>query len=181
MTNIKLRVTGANAKAVVSGVLTSGAAGIPVSIDYDSSWDGLRKDLVCTSGKWGPGTKRRTVLNIANAAEVAHEVMIEDHYLYIGVEGRNADGTLVICTKLAECGMILPGANADADPSARPELPIWAQLQQQINELKENGIGGGSQYSALPDVTAADDGKFLRVSGGVWTAQALTDVSEVGA
>lgn len=33
----------------------------------------------------------------------------------------------------------------------------------------------------LPAVTTADDGKFLRVSDGAWSAVALTDVSEVGA
>lgn len=33
----------------------------------------------------------------------------------------------------------------------------------------------------LPEVTAADNGKFARVVNGVWAAQALTNVSEVGA
>lgn len=39
-------------------------------------------------------------------------------------------------------------ANSDADPSADPELPIWDQLQQQINDLKENGTGSGSTDSS---------------------------------
>lgn len=34
---------------------------------------------------------------------------------------------------------------------------------------------------ALPDVGAADNGKFLRVVSGAWAAQALTNVAEVGA
>lgn len=33
----------------------------------------------------------------------------------------------------------------------------------------------------LPEVTTSDNGKFLRVSDGAWSAVALTDVSEVGA
>lgn len=33
----------------------------------------------------------------------------------------------------------------------------------------------------LPEVTAADNGKFARVVNGAWAAQALTNVSEVGA
>lgn len=33
----------------------------------------------------------------------------------------------------------------------------------------------------LPHVTSADNGKFLRVVDGVWTAQSITNVSEVGA
>lgn len=45
-----------------------------------------------------------------------------------------------------------------------------------LNHIEE-GIA-----TAIPQVTAADAGKFLRVSpDGVWQAQSLTDVSEVGA
>lgn len=33
----------------------------------------------------------------------------------------------------------------------------------------------------LPHVTSADNGKFLRVVDGVWTAQSIVNVSEVGA
>lgn len=143
LTSIKLIVTGAKAEAELDGVLTSGAVGIPVTIQYDSTWDNLTKDLVCTSGKWGPGDTTRTILNVKNASAVAHEVMIADNRLYLGIEGRNADGTLVIRTVWADCGTIYPGANANAEPSATPTLPIWAQLQQQILDLKENGIADG--------------------------------------
>ena len=44
---------------------------------------------------------------------------------------------------------------------------------------------GGSEHdtlgTALPAVSAADNGKFLRVVSGAWAAQALTNVAEVGA
>lgn len=110
MTSIKLIVNGAKAQAEVDGILTSGSVGIPVTIDYDSNWDGLTKHLVCTSGKWGPTGKPRTRLNVDTAATVPHEVMIADNHLYLGVEGRNADGTIVIPTIWADCGTIFPGA-----------------------------------------------------------------------
>ena len=45
-----------------------------------------------------------------------------------------------------------------------------------LNHMEE-GIA-----AAIPQVTAADAGKFLRVSSqGLWQAVELTDVSEVGA
>ena len=155
MTSIKLTVTGAKARAEVNDVLTSGAVGIPVYIQYDSTWDSLNRDFVCTSGKWGSTGVPKTILNVGDAAEVAHEVMTEDYHLYLGINGRNADGTLVIQTTWADCELILPGADADASPSAKPSLPIWAQLQKQISELKVNGTGGyySPKVSQLNDET----------------------------
>lgn len=169
MTNIKLIVNGAKARAEVDGILTSSSIGIPVAIQYDSTWDGLTKNLVCTSGKWGPTGKPRTILNVETASTVAHEVMIADDHLYLGVEGRNADGTIVIPTIWTDCGKIFPGVSVNADPSAKPTLPIWAQLEQQIDDLKKNGTeaggntGNGSAYT-LPVATAETLGGVMPVA-----------------
>ena len=38
-----LTVTGARTQALVTGPLTSGMVGIPVTIEYDDSWNGLTK------------------------------------------------------------------------------------------------------------------------------------------
>lgn len=132
MTSIKLIVSGASARAEVDGLLTSGMVGIPVTISYDSAWDGLKKTLVCRGGSIA-----RTILNVDGMATVPHECMIANATLQIGVEGRNADGTLVIPTVLARCGLICSGANADADPSTDPTLPVWAQIQSMIGNLDE--------------------------------------------
>ena len=47
LTSIKLIVHGAKARAEVQGVLTAGMVGIPVTIEFDKSWNGLSKNLVC--------------------------------------------------------------------------------------------------------------------------------------
>ena len=132
MTSIKLTVSGASAQAEVDGLLTSGMVGIPVAITYDSAWDGLTKVLVCRGG-----SVIRTILDVGDAATVPHECMIANATLQIGVEGRNADGTLVIPTIWARCGLICSGANAEADPSADPTLPVWAQIQAMIGNLDD--------------------------------------------
>ena len=167
LTNINLIVNGAKARAEVDGILTTGSIGIPVTIQYDSSWDGLTKHLVCTSGKWGPTGKTRTMLNVETASTVAHEVMIADNHLYLGIEGRNRDGSVVVPTVWADCGTIFTGAHAGADLSAKPTLPIWAQLQSQINDLKknsesiENTDNGSSNTAKLTSAQiAALDGMF---------------------
>lgn len=139
MTSILLTVTGAKALASVSGPLTSGMVGIPVTIQYDGVWDGLTKNLVCRCGQWGPDKgETRTVLGVGESATVAHEVMQAGMRLYLGIEGCSADGELVIPTTWADCGMIFHGANADADPSADPKLSVWAQLQAEIERVRQN-------------------------------------------
>ena len=57
--------------------------------------------------------------------------------LYLGVEGYNADGTLVIPTVWAMCGAIEKGANTGDDLSSDPTLPVWGQLQAQIEQLNQ--------------------------------------------
>ena len=54
MTNIKLTVNGAKATAEVDGILTSGSVGIPVTIEYDSSWNGLTKNSCVPTENGGP-------------------------------------------------------------------------------------------------------------------------------
>ncbi len=148
MTSITLTVTGAKAKASVDGVLTSGMVGVPVTIHYDDIWNGLTKNLVCRCGQWAPDRgETRTVLDVADTATVAHEVMQPDMHLYLGVEGYSADGKLVIPTTWADCGKIRPGAAVEADPTADPKLAVWAQLQTRLGQiedyLEENPIQSG--------------------------------------
>lgn len=141
MTSITLTVTGATATAAVSGPLTSGMVGIPVTIACDKAWNGLIKNLVCKCSRWGLAhTETRTILNIGETALVAHEVMQAEHTLYLGIEGYSADGSLVMPTMWASCGYIHPGANADADPTVSPSLPVWGQLQMEVAALKQSSI-----------------------------------------
>jgi hypothetical protein len=223
--------------------------GIPITIEYDEAWDGLTKNLMCRCSPWGSDDGEiRTRLNVGEASTVAHEVMQQGMYLYLGVEGFRADGTLVIPTTWARCGKIEYGANTCDDPSMDPELTIWNQLQAEMEETKKyvltpeqavniqayaqearqaaeeakQAAKHGLYYiptisqptdrtlrfaftpsitgaptpnpvtvvlpddedsgQNLPQVTAQDAGKFLRVtSAGAWAAEELTDVSEVGA
>ena len=125
----------------MTGPLTSGMVGLPVTIEYDEAWDGLTNNLVCRCSPWGSDDGEvRTILNVGEAAVVAHEVMQAGQYLHLGIEGFREDGTLVMPTTWARCGRIEYGANADGDPSADPELPIWGQLQAQIGQLDRDGI-----------------------------------------
>lgn len=141
MTSIFLTVTGARAQASVTGALTSGMVGLPVTIEYDAAWEGLTKNLVCRCDLNGAaGGEYRSVLNIGGTAAVAQEVMQAGAHLYLGVEGFSPDGKLVIPTTWALCGVIERGANTAEDLSADPTLPVWSQLQAQIDQLDPGGI-----------------------------------------
>lgn len=58
-----------------------------------------------------------------------------------------------------------------------------AQIEMLRGPQGEQGIQGlrGEPGEGVPAVTAADNGKFLRVVDGVWAAEALTNVDEEGA
>ena len=140
MTTIILTVTGARAQALVSGTLTSGMVGIPVTIEYDEAWEGLTKNLVCRCCRGADRTEHRTILNVGNTAVVAHEVMQAGTILYLGVEGYSTDGKLVIPTTWAMCGTIEKGANTGEDLSADPTLPVWGQLQTEIEQIRQDAV-----------------------------------------
>lgn len=141
LTSILLKVTGAHAWATVNGPLTSGMVGLPVTIEYDEAWEGLTKNLVCRCSPWNcDGGETRTILNVGETAVVAHEVMQAGQCLHLGVEGFREDGRLVLPTVWAMCGEIQHGANADGDPAADPTLPMWNQLQAQIEQINRDGI-----------------------------------------
>ena len=175
LTSIRLIVRGAKACVEVHGVLTAGMVGIPVTIDCDGSWNGLTKNLVCRGGLGYENFKgvSRTIMGVGTTAKVAPEVMNAGAVLYLGIEGYNADGTLVIPTTWACCGIIQEGVKTEGGPSEDPTLPIWNQLQAQIGAvqdaveeaLKSGGTGGGYVLTeADKNEIAAQAAKLVDVS-----------------
>ena len=65
-------------------------------------------------------------------------------------------------------------ANGEIAPKSIPELDSDGVLTFNSDIVVNYDI-------PLPHVTSADNGKFLCVVNGVWTAQSITNVSEVGA
>ena len=60
-------------------------------------------------------------------------------------------------------------------------LPDYSSADNDKVLTIKNGYPSWVTVPALPAVSAADNGKFLRVVSGAWAAQALTNVAEVGA
>lgn len=164
MAEITLYLKDAQIRSQVSGILTSGMVGVEVNLCCDESWDGLRKTLVCRAGD-----AVKTVLVQNNRAVVAHETLVAGKWLEIGVEGRNDDDSVVIPTLWERCCIVLPGVDGDADPSADPTMPIWAQLQSRVEALEIPPVP--AEIGALPGPMAAKVGQYFRVA----------DVNKMGA
>lgn len=135
MTSIKLSMAGAKATAQTEGTLTAGMTGLRVQLEYDAQWDGLYKTLVCQSD-----AGKRCVIGVETETTVPAEVLRwcaqGKNELWMGVEGRLADGSLVLPSTMAYCGKLLPGAMPEDVEEEREHGAIWAQIQAQIGALK---------------------------------------------
>lgn len=60
------------------------------------------------------------------------------------------------------------------EPDSTPDGTLWI-------DLDDEGVFSSGGNVELPEVSETDNGKFLMVSDGVWSAVSLTNVAEVGA
>lgn len=116
-------------------LLTAGMQkAVTVRFVFSADWDGLQKTAVFTNG--------RTTVDVLAAkwdgdtATVPHEVLAAaGPVARVGVYGSNADG-VVLPTVWVTLGKVMPAADPSGDASTDAALPVWAQLQQQIGDLK---------------------------------------------
>lgn len=134
MTSIQMTVTGAAAVARKQGLLTAGMTGIPVTFSFSGEWENLTIIPVFRCGE----TIRDNALEGRNTT-VPHEVM-QPGLLYIGAEGRSADGTVVIPTVWALVGQVLEGANATENPALAPTPSQYDRLNARLTTLENGGI-----------------------------------------
>ena len=135
MTNTKLHVevNDVQATATLTGALTSGMVGIPVTFQFDECWDELKKLAVFSDGK----QKVFLDLDLVDDVTIPHEVLKEAGALVrVGVEGRKTDGTVVIPTRWADVGVVLFGAQAGNEPALNPTPSVYDQIMQRLDELE---------------------------------------------
>jgi len=129
MTSINVTVCEAQAQAVKNGKLTTHMVGVPVSFSFDAAWDGLHKFAVFRCGKV---TRDRSLI-LSDTTTVPHEVLHKaEEHLFVGVEGRAPDGTLVIPTTWADAGVVLDGANACGVRGKDPTPDAYDDIMEAI-------------------------------------------------
>ena len=117
MTQIQLKTNGASLTAKASGKITSGTVGMPVLIEYDDSWDGLTKTAMFRVSEF---SRKRE--NIGTYTTVPWEVLrIPGQRLEIGLEGRDANGEIVVPTVWASVGTVFRGASSGISAAPNPD------------------------------------------------------------
>ena len=133
---LTFRFSKADGHMVERETLTSGMVGKEVRLEFSADWEGLRKTVVfCADGV------SRDVVDAGEVVAIPHEVLAEPRkHLYVGVYGVGDNGR-IIPTVRAKGPFIHPGADPAGDEGTDPSLPVWAQLQEQIDDLK-GGLQG---------------------------------------
>lgn len=131
MTRITVEVNGGRISAVKTGPITRGMVGVPITFEFNYAWSGLTRTVVFRAG-----TLVLADVDVDNVSVLPWEMTAEEQDVYIGVYGKNDEGTLVIPTTWAHVGRVLPGADACEAEGADPSLPMWAQILSRIEELK---------------------------------------------
>lgn len=128
---IKVHISGNRADVIDREPLTSGTVGKVINFAFTEDWRPLIKYAVFE------GSGRRIALtNIGDSCIIPHEVLAKHGgALRVGVYGRTADGSAATPTVYAQLGIIQRGADPNADPSTKPTLPVWAQIQAQIGDM----------------------------------------------
>lgn len=130
MVMAKICVNGGTAVASGLKKIPKGVVGAVIEVTFGSDWDGLTKTAVFR------GNVTRDVLDVGNIITIPAEcVETAGHRLRVGFYGV-ADETLVIPTVWADLGTVQDAADPSGDTSTDPDLPVWAQLQRQINEIE---------------------------------------------
>ena len=113
--------------------IPAGIAGASVQVSFtDPVWGNLIKTVVFR------GKETRIAEFDGNVAVIPHEVIPEPRIaLYFGIFGHDPESDLQIPLIEVRLGTTEASTDADADPGTDPTLPIWAQLQQEIEEIKQ--------------------------------------------
>lgn len=151
---IKIYISGNRADVTEREPLTSGTVGKVLNFAFTEDWRLLIKYAVFE------GSGRRIALtNIGESCIIPHEVLAKHGgALRVGVYGRTADGSAATPTVYAQLGIIQRGADPNADPSTKPTLPVWAQIQAQIGDLSNLSTGDKTNLVAAINEAAKSGG-----------------------
>jgi hypothetical protein len=154
----KIFVKGVTAVASDVKKIPKGIIGATIKVTFANDWAGLAKIAVFQ------GVVTRDVLVVGNSITIPAECVDKSGYtLRVGFYGI-ADEALAIPTIWTELGTIQDAADPSGDASTDPSLPIWAQLQEQldgmksseriaeINLLADKWDGANSLYSQIVDI-----------------------------
>ena len=138
--------------------LPPGMVGAAVTFSFSGeAWAALEKTAVFRAGN-----VRRDVTAWENGTcAIPWECLrMPGEHLLAGVYGADGDGTVVIPTVYADCGVIQPGADPTGDPAADPDTPFFTpMLERALAEAKASGLFDGAAGPAGAPGAKGDKGE----------------------
>lgn len=148
--------------------IPAGASGLTVTVHFaDPLWERLEKTVVFRGRELEKIADRFDGTTAIIPAEVIAE---PDTALYFGIWGHEPEGILQLPLIEVRLGTTERATQPGSDPEADPDLPIWAKLQDDIDDLRElvesgTGTGGGglkvTVVQTLPTENISTDTIYL--------------------
>ena len=144
--------SGVYARTMQYATIPAGIVGASVTFVFqDPVWDHLTKTAVFR------GNVTRDVIVQNNTAMIPQEtVATEGDTLLVGIYGVDTENNLVIPTIWTEIGWIHSAADPSGDPATDPDLPVWAQLTDEVENLKKNVSGVNGQKQVTESFSGGD-------------------------
>ena len=158
MSNIHIAVSGADAAVTRPATLTAGMVGAAVTFSFSGeAWAALEKTAVFRAGN----VRRDVTAWEDGTCAIPWECLrMPGEHLLAGVYGADGDGTVVIPTVYADCGVIQPGADPTGDPAADPDTPFFTpMLERALAEAKASGLFDGAAGPAGAPGAKGDKGE----------------------
>lgn len=135
-----MKVTDTTAQVVSRKPIPAGIIGAQVAFEFGCGWEGRSRTVVFQAGE----VTKDVVLSAGeDTAVIPAEVVAQPcHSLRVGIYGADSWGT-ALPTLWAELGRVHYGADPSGDESTDPSLPVWAQIQAQMDSLQPNSGGSG--------------------------------------
>lgn len=155
----RLNVTATEIKVERIMPLTAGMVGAEVEVTFDSTWDGYSKTYI-----WARGclVKDDTTASGVIPAEVLARC---GGVLRFGVYGTKEGHALP--TLWASVGTVNVSADPSGDYSTNPTLPVWAQLNEELEKLGSEFAGLRLDWMPYIDVVQTELLPETVTSGGI--------------
>lgn len=132
----EVTVTNNRASTKRGELLTEGQVGAKVHFSFNDHWTNMKKTavfkrcgktIVLTDTEWDGDTVPVPPEMTEKAGQLVH----------VGVYGVSEDGRQITPTLYAPLGVVAKGAKPDGDPSTDPTLPVWAQIQGDLDNVRD--------------------------------------------
>lgn len=159
----KIEIIENHGRLLTKHLITAGLVGATVDFTFDETWVNMAKAYVWTGSDI-------TIVDTQATGVVPPEVLTRPGGpLRVGVYG--VDGDKVTPTLWVNLGNILRGCDPSIDPSTDMSLPVWAQIQREMKELKEEvdeELQNGGSVKTVNGVTPDENGNVEVKSVASW-------------